>query len=225
MKGQLHTARGKPKHMTTLPATKEDGVNAFLNSHGGPVGEFIKFSKDAKFERVSDGEEVPVGTKLICVFPETQHGWVKFNGTGQPPTRHMGPMFGGYVPPARTELGDDDASLWERGLSGKPQDPWRAQVLLPLKQADGDRLYVFQTSSTTGLRAVASLVSECKQMAKREPDVYPVIELAVGAFEHKEPRVGTVKKPAFKIVGKVSRSGVEPPQIGAAAVLNDEIPW
>ena len=84
---------------------------------------------------------------------------------------------------------------------------------------------LWQTSSTTGLRAVASLVSECKQMAKREPDVYPVIELAVGAFEHKDPRVGTVKKPAFKIVGKVSRTGLEPPQIGAAAVLNDEIPW
>ena len=211
--------------MTTLPAMKEDGVNAFLEQHGGPVGEFIKFSKDAKFERISDGEEIKFGTKLICVFPETQHGWVKFNGAGQPPTRHMGGMFNGYVPPPRGELGDDDPTLWEVGLSGKPQDPWKAQVLLPLKEVDGDRLYIFQTSSTTGLRAVASLISECKQMAKREPDVYPVVELAVGAFEHKDPRVGTVKKPGFKVVGKVSRNGVEPPQIGTAATLNDEIPW
>jgi len=159
--------------MTTLPAMKEDGVNAFLEQHGGPVGEFIKFSKDAKFERISDGEEIKVGTKLICVFPETQHGWVKFNGAGQPPTRHMGGMFNGYVPPSRGELGDDDPTLWEVGLSGKPQDPWKAQALLPLKEVDGDRLYIFQTSSTTGLRAVASLISECKQMAKREPDIYP----------------------------------------------------
>ena len=73
------------------------------------------------------------------------------------------------------------------------------------------------------MRAVASLISECKQMSKREPDVYPVVELAVGAFEHKDPRVGTVKKPAFKIVGKVSREGV--PQIGAGAVMDDEIPF
>src|SRR5215831_17024472 len=198
---------------TNLPAIKDDGVNAFLAQHGGPVGEFIKFSKDAKFERISDGEEIKVGTKLICVFPETQHGWVKFNGAGQPPTRHMGGMFNGYVPPPRGEL------------SGKPQDPWKAQALLPLKEVDGDRLYIFQTSSTTGLRAVASLISECKQMAKREPDVYPVIELAVGAFEHKDPRVGTVKKPAFKIVGKVSRAGIAPSQIGAGAVMDDEIPF
>ena len=61
---------------------KEDGVDAFLEQHGGPVGEFIKFSKDAKYERISDGEEIKVGTRLICVFPETQHGWVKFNGAG-----------------------------------------------------------------------------------------------------------------------------------------------
>jgi len=97
--------------------------------------------------------------------------------------------------------------------------------VLPLKEVDGDRLFIFQTSSTTGLRAVASLISECKQMSKREPSMYPVIELAVGAFEHKDPRVGTVKKPAFKIVGKASRDGIAPPQIGAGAMLDDEIPF
>ena len=209
---------------TTLPAIKTEGVDAFLNTHGGPAGEFIRFTKEAKFARL-DGEEVPVGTKLIVVFPETHHGWIKFNGPGQPPTRHMGGMFSGYVPPPRSELGDNDQSLWEEGLSGKPQDPWKSQVLLPLKEAEGERLFIFQTSSATGLRAVASLISECKQMSKREPDAYPVVELAIGAFEHKDPRVGTVKKPAFKIVGKVSRDGVAAPQIGAGAVMDDEIPF
>jgi hypothetical protein len=34
-----------------------------------------------------------------------------------------------------------------------------------------------------------------------------------------------VKKPAFKIVGKVSRDGVVAPQIGAGAVMDDEIPF
>jgi hypothetical protein len=210
---------------TTLPATPGDGVDAFLNAHGGPVGEFVRFTKEAKFARVSDGEEIPAGTKCICVFDQTQHGWIKFNGDGQPPTRHMGPMFGGYVPPPRSELGDDDERQWELGLSGEPADPWKTQVLLPLKELDGDRLYIFQTMSVTGLRAVASLISECKQMAKKEPEMYPVVELAIGAFEHKNPRIGTVKKPAFKIAGKVSRNGVAPAQIGTGAVLDDEIPF
>jgi len=77
---------------TTLPAIKTEGVDAFLNTYGGPAGEFIRFTKEAKFARL-DGEEVPVGTKLIVVFPETQHGWIKFNDPGQPPTRHMAECF------------------------------------------------------------------------------------------------------------------------------------
>ena len=50
------------------------------------------------------------------------------------------------------------------------------------------------------------------------------MELAIGAFEHKNPKIGTVKKPAFKIAGKASRDGVEA-KIGAAAVLDDDIPF
>jgi hypothetical protein len=79
--------------------------------------------------------------------------------------------------------------------------------------------------SVTGLRATATLISECRQTAKKDTETYPVVELAIGTFEHKNPRIGTVKKPAFKIVGKVSRNGVEPPQTGAGAVLDDEIPF
>jgi len=208
----------------TLPALKTNGVDAFLNAHGGAAGEFVRFSKEAKFTVVSDGTELPEGTTLNCIFDQTQHGWIKFNGIGQPPTRHMGGMFDGYVPPPRSELGDDDITQWEPGLDGKPQDPWQAQVLLPLQDDETGKLYVFQTSSKTGLRAVATLISTCKQMAKREPDIWPVIELKVSSFEHRDSRIGQVKKPDFKIVGKVPRNGAVP-QIGAAAVLNDEIPF
>jgi hypothetical protein len=142
----------------TLPALKTDGVDAFLNAHGGAAGEFVRFSKEAKFVVVSDNTELSEGTRLNCIFDQTQHGWIKFNGVGKPPTRHMGGMFDGYVPPPRSELGDDDPTLWDPGLDGQPQDPW-----------------LFQVSD-------------------------------------------------FKIVGKVNKSGV-PQQIGAGAVLDDEIPF
>jgi hypothetical protein len=208
----------------TLPALKTDGVDAFLNAHGGAAGEFVRFSKEAKFVVVSDNTELSEGTRLNCIFDQTQHGWIKFNGVGKPPTRHMGGMFDGYVPPPRSELGDDDPTLWDPGLDGQPQDPWLFQVLLPLQDEETGKLYIFQTSSKTGLRAVATLISTCKQMAKRESDVWPVVELKVSSFEHRDPRIGLVKKPDFKIVGKVNKSGV-PQQIGAGAVLDDEIPF
>ena len=72
---------------------------------------------------------------------------------------------------------------------------------------------------------MASLISECKQMAKKDSATYPVVELAIGSFEHRNPKIGVVRKPAFKIVGKAPRDGVEAPQIGAGALLDDEIPF
>lgn len=209
---------------SNLPANPESGVDAFLGAHGSP-GEIIRFSKEAQFKLASDDEAVlPEGTKLVCVYDQTQHGWIRFNGEKQEPTRHMGPMFGGYVPVPRSELGDDDRGLWEDGLDGQPKDPWNAQVLLPLQDPETGRLYVFQTMSKTGLRAVATLISTCKQMAKRDPDSYPIIELKVSSYKHKDPRVGLVKKPDFKLVGKVAKNGATL-QIGTAATLDDEIPF
>src|SRR5262249_38715773 len=70
---------------TTLPAIKTEGVDAFLNTHGGPAGEFIRFTKEAKFARL-DGEEVPVGTKLIVVFP--RHNTAGLNSTALASLRH-----------------------------------------------------------------------------------------------------------------------------------------
>jgi hypothetical protein len=206
----------------TLPATPGDGVDAFLKAHGAPIGEFIRFTKEATFAK-SDGEVIPIGSKHICVFDQTQHGWIKFNGEGNPPTREMGPMFGGHVPLPRRELGDDDQALWKPGLDGKPADPWRFQVLLPLKELEGDRLFIFETKSASGLRAAASLISTCKQEAKRYPDMYPVIELAVGAFKARNGI--TVKKPSFKVVGRAPRNGMGQVQIGTSADLDDEIPF
>lgn len=133
-------------------------------------------------------------------------------------------MFGGYVPPARSELGDDDRDIWENGLDGQPKDPWNPQVLLPLMDPETGRLFVFQTMSKTGLRAVATLISTCKQWAKRDPDSYPLVELNVSSYKHKDPRVGPVKKPDFKLVGKAPKNGATL-QIGAAAVMDDEIPF
>src|SRR4029077_14782427 len=115
------------KTMSNLPAKPEDAVNSFISTYGGPAGEFVRFNKEHKYVCTSDGEEIKTGTKYVCIFDQTQHGLIKFHEKGEPPTRHMGPMFGGYVPPARTDLGDTDKSLWPKGLNGEPVDPWKSQ--------------------------------------------------------------------------------------------------
>src|SRR5262249_58386792 len=100
-------------------------VSAYLAAHGvGMNGTYFKFGKDGKFVKSSDEEEIPEGTEFVVIYDQAQGGWVKFMGKGNPPIRKQGPLFAGFVPPPREELGDTDQSEWEDGLSGKPADPW-----------------------------------------------------------------------------------------------------
>ena len=198
-------------------------ISSYLDEHcGGGSGVLFKFAKDQRFRRVDDSEEVPIGTEFTVVYDQVQVGWIKFTGKGSPPERKMGPLFGGFTPCPRDELGDMDQSLWEQGLSGKPVDPWQSQILLPLQAEDG-ALFIFGTTSITGRRAVGRLIDECRKMQRREPNDYPVIKLALGSFQHRDERVGRVTVPAFVRVGKTPKTGTAAIDTSIGTDLNDEI--
>jgi hypothetical protein len=210
---------------TNVPALPSNAVDTYLNEHcGGGSGVLFKFSKDQRFRRVDDGEEIPLGREFTVVYDQIQVGWIKFNGKGELPERKMGALFQGFIPCPRDELGDDDQSLWEVGLSGKPADPWQQQILLPLQAEDGE-LFIFGTTSITGRRAVGRVIDECRKMLRREPNDYPVIKLALSSFQHREERIGRVTVPAFVRVGKTPKTGVAAIDTSIAADMNDEIPF
>jgi hypothetical protein len=210
---------------TNVPALPSNAVDTYLNEHcGGGSGVLFKFSKDQRFRRVDDGEEIPLGREFTVVYDQIQVGWIKFNGKGELPERKMGALFQGFVPCPRDELGDDDQSLWEVGLSGKPADPWQQQILLPLQAEDGE-LFIFGTTSITGRRAVGRVIDECRKMLRREPNDYPVVKLALSSFQHREERIGRVTVPAFVRVGKTPKTGVAAIDTSIAADMNDEIPF
>jgi hypothetical protein len=210
---------------TNVPALPSNAVDTYLNEHcGGGSGVLFKFSKDQRFRRVDDGEEIPLGREFTVVDDQIQVGWIKFNGKGELPERKMGALFQGFVPCPRDELGDDDQSLWEVGLSGKPADPWQQQILLPLQAEDGE-LFIFGTTSITGRRAVGRVIDECRKMLRREPNDYPVVKLALSSFQHREERIGRVTVPAFVRVGKTPKTGVAAIDTSIAADMNDEIPF
>ena len=200
-------------------------ISSYLDEHcGGGSGVLFKFAKDQRFRRVDDSGEIPIGTEFTVVYDQVQVGWIKFTGKGSPPERKMGPLFGGFTPCPRDELGDMDQSLWEQGLSGKPADPWQSQILLPLQAEDG-ALFIFGTTSITGRRAVGRLIDECRKMLRREPNDYPVIKLALGSFQHRDERVGRVTVPAFVRVGKTPKTGTAAIDTSIGTDLNDEIPF
>jgi hypothetical protein len=154
-----------------------------------------------------------------------QAGWIRFNGKGEAPTRKQGAVFSGFVPPPRSELGDEDQSEWETDLSGKPADPWQFQLLIPMQNVETGELFVFQTTSLTGRRAGDNLIGLCGRMEKNEPDYYPVIKLRISGFNHRDERVGWVKTPAFERVGKAAKANATMAESAVDADLNDALPY
>jgi hypothetical protein len=205
-------------------ASAEAAIDAYVNEHAGGGGAtFFRWGKGNEYIKTADDTVIPLSTEFTAVFDKVQVGYIRFNGKGNPPTRKMGPLFGGFVMPPRDSLGDDDQRLWELGLDGKPKDPWQSQILLPLVGATDDALYVFQTTSSTGRNAVGRLLTLCRRMQKREPGFYPVIKLDVGGFPRKDPRVGWVKTPAFTPVGRTPMDGTQKIDTSISADLNDSV--
>jgi hypothetical protein len=202
-------------------------IGAYLAKHGvGASGTFIKFDgKGGAFCKQIDDEKIPEGTEAVLIYDQIRVGWIKFQGKGNPPIRHMGPVFAGFVAPERDTLGDLDEADWEEGLSGKPVNPWQFQILLPLQDTKTGELMIFGTTSITGRRACDNLILMCARMQQREPDDYPVVRLDVSGFEHRDERVGWVKTPAFTRVGKAPKADVSAAASSVADDMSDQIPF
>lgn len=189
------------------------------------VGRMIKFNKDGEFATTDDDSVIGGNVDFTALVDQTLIGWIKFNGEGAPPDRHMGLLYEGFVMPARDSLGDLDQAKWEIGLDGKPQDPWSHQVYLVLQRGDSDELFTFVTSSITGRRAVGTLLRHYDRMQRTHSDQYPVVRLKIGGFQHKDDRVGWVKTPVIAVVGRTPKDSAAKPDTSLAADLQDTIPF
>jgi hypothetical protein len=208
----------------TAPPSNDAAIDSFLLEHAGGGGAtFFRFAKGRYCNR--DGEEIAPGKELVAVYDQIQTGWIKFHGKGNTPERQMGPLFGGFVVPRRSEMGDTDESLWEAGPNNEPVDPWQLQVILPLLDAKTSEPYIFGTTSMTGRTAVGKLIFACKQLRKKNPDVYPVVRLDVSGFEHRNPQIGWVPTPAFPVIGQTPKDGTALPDTSLEADLDDSIPF
>jgi hypothetical protein len=189
-----------------LPAQVQpaSAVDDYLKDLGGPIGRIMKFNKDGRFT-TGDGEEVAQDRNFAVIHDQIQVGYIKFGGKGEAPERRMGPLFNGYRPPPRSELGDLDQTQWDIGLNGQPQDPWQPQIQIPLADVMTEELYLFGTTSVTGRKACGNLIAQAQRMARNDPDNYLVVALRTGGFNH--AKFGRVKTPSFLVRGKVPKSG------------------
>jgi hypothetical protein len=149
----------------------------------GIAGRLIKFNKDGAYVTIDDDQEVAENAEFILLADDTLVGWIKFNGVGEAPERHMGLLFDGYEVPQRESLGDLDPAQWDLGLDNQPQDPWQHQHNIVLQNTESSELFTFSTTSKTGRRAVGNLLRHYERMQKTRPNELPVIRLGKGGFQ------------------------------------------
>jgi hypothetical protein len=210
------TALATPDARTAIQKWQDD------NAPATAVGRLIKFSKGV-FTTRDDEEPVADDIDFIAPVDQMMVGRQKFNGEGMPPDQVVGLPYDGFVTPPRESLGDTDESKWETGLDGLPADPWQPVVWLVLQRVDTSEMFTFATSSSTGRRAVGNLTKHYDRMQRTHPDLYPVVRLKVGGFQHRDERVGWVATPLFVIVGRTPKDSAAKPDTSLATQMNDSI--
>ena len=112
--------------------------------------------------------------------------------------------------PFRNELGNYDESEWEKGLDGKPKDPWAYGHRQIMKGWKDGAHYTFRTSSWGGRRAMQLLYGEYERERHQHPGQYPVVELNQEKKRSKD--FGLIDEPRFPIIGWRTMDG-GPPKI------------
>jgi hypothetical protein len=230
LREQQQAAKSVPATVTTAPAPltmdtrtpEQRYIDTIAPS--AIAGELIKFSKEGKFVLAESGEEVSGEISFTALCDEVLVGWIKFAGEGEPPLRHQGLLYNGFVMPKRESLGDQDPRTWPEGLSGQPTDPWQHQICLVVQNPETQALYTFATSSLTGRRAVGNLLRHYDRMRRASSDFYPVVKLKPGGFQHKDPRVGFVATPTFQVVGRTLKNSAAVPDTSPGADMSDSLP-
>jgi hypothetical protein len=214
---------------TIVPLAKNTVVTpvgngmSYLAKHSSS-GTALRFSKDGKFIKPTCGdEEVPEGTRYAVIWDQTRGGCQRFNGKGERPDLKLDLVFGGR-PPTPEELGGSDPSQWPiSDMTGKPENPWREVLMVPLQSIETGEVLVFSTMSITGLRAVSNLLTQSARLGAKDLDHYPVIALRAGGYEHR--KFGWVKVPAFERVGKAPKTDITAALTSLKDDMEDAIPF
>jgi hypothetical protein len=162
------------------------------------IGTLLRFSK-GDYVAGEEGKEITEGLTFTANLDELMTGWVKWSD-GKPVEQIMVRVAEGRSLPKRAELGDTDPTTWETDSSGKPRDPWQPASYLPLMDEEG-RLFTFATSSRGGLGAIGNLSRLYAWHRRKHSEVYPIVALEVGSYQHQKREYGRIKFPKFKPIG------------------------
>lgn len=162
------------------------------------IGTLLKFSK-GEFFAGKDSRPVAVGTHFIANLDATMAGWVKWIN-GRPIDHRLVRIADGLLPVKREQLGDTDTEQWQYDSRGERRDPWQQVNYLPLVDQTGE-IFTLSVTQVAGIKEVAALCSAYADHRKNNAEEFPVIELGVDSYMHRERHIGRVKYPTLNVVG------------------------
>lgn len=197
------------KRKTTAPTTTDqaDLFEGYGNAATARsiTGTLLRFSK-GDYLAGQDGVDIPIGTRFVAIMNSLTVGWVRWENNA-PTEQRMGFVVEGFQPERRNDLGDQDKDHWEIDEKGQPRDPWQFTNYLILHDAKSGEVYTFATASKGGLGCVGELSKEYGKAIRQKPDQYPIVELDVGSYQHRDRSLGRIKFPIFKVVDWVTKDG------------------
>ncbi len=176
------------------------------------AGTLLRFSK-GDYLAGTEGISIPVGTRFVAMMDLLMIGWVHWSDNG-PTEQRMGALVERFMPDRRSDLGDDDKERWEFDNDGKPRDPWQYTYYLILRAIKDGEIYTFATASKGGRACIGELAKVYGKMSRQRPNEWPVIEIDVGSYQHRDRSFGRIKFPIFKIVDWVPKDS---PDVAPAA--------
>lgn len=228
--------RDRTQRTEQLPATRQATAPAtpdlrsprqrYLDdvAPSGIVGRLIKFDgKEGKFIFVDTEETVSDAEDFVALADQTLAAYVKFQSE-QAPARIGGLLYApDFALPPRDRLGDNDPKRWEIGLSGRPEDPWKEELMVVLKCPATMELLTFSTVSKTGRRAVGNLLKHYDRLQATSPGSFPVVRLKPGGYQ--DSRYGWVHVPNFIVVGVSAGHTAAIPDTSLKTEMDDLIPF
>lgn len=145
-----------------------------------------------------DKDEIPLGAKFALNMPAVEWGWIFWHDE-KPEERRMVTVASGQPIAARSNLGHEDKELWRRDNEGNPQDPWQKTIEIPARELASEKREVVIAGSSKGWEGCCkALFKAFGEGMRANPGRVPVVELAVGKYDHK--KYGITKVPVLNIV-------------------------
>lgn len=158
------------------------------------------FKKGEYIEGYGKGAKTHDDVEMVVNVPHLMTGYVKFadNDDGKKIPTYTPPCLpmAGMDMPDRDSLGDTDEDEWE-DYQGKPSDPWKVYVVLPIREKDSSDVHHFMATAPSHNRVLYSFFKECLETMKLKPGMLPVV--AFGSAKAKMDKKTLDKKGKEKV--------------------------